>query len=294
MYSAITKFLDYARYEKKLSSHTLVSYNNDLLQFSVFVSGTFEIKDPAGLSHHHIRSWMAELMEDKITTRSINRKLSSLKSFFKFLLRNGDIKVNPMLKIQAPKMPKSLPVFIDEGKMDKLSGVLKENMGYNELLGFLLVEMLYQTGMRRAELIGLKQKDFDMFNSTIKVLGKRNKERIIPVSIDLKKCIEEYNHIKKENDLGSEFLLVNEKGNPLSEKYVYTTVRNKLSEITTLKKKSPHVLRHSFATHLLNNGADINAVKELLGHSSLAATQVYTHNTAEKLKKAYKGAHPRA
>ncbi|MBC7864372.1 MAG: tyrosine-type recombinase/integrase [Bacteroidia bacterium] len=307
MFPAVTHFLDHLKFEKKLSSHTITSYQNDLLQFSVFCSGTFEIKDPAGIGALHIRSWIAALMEDKISARTINRKLSTLKSFFKFLLKEGVVKSNPLLKIHSQKMPKSLPVFIDESKMEKLSEIFSEkkknNNGkendYEDALAYLMLEMLYQTGMRRAELIGLKESDFDSFNCTLKVLGKRNKERIIPITGDLKKCIQEYCGKKPENDpiaigLNEDYLLVNEKGKRLSEKFVYLTIKKKLTDVTTLKKRSPHVLRHTFATHLLNNGADINAVKELLGHSSLAATQVYTHNTIEKLKKAYKGAHPRA
>lgn len=294
MSATITRFIEFLRYEKKFSNNTLISYKNDLDQFSTFILGEFELDKISEVSHNHIRSWISSLIQDKILTRSINRKLSTLKSYFKFLRKEGVLITSPLLKIQSPKTSKTLPVFVDESKMEKLTHFITDNSPYANMLIFLIVELLYQTGMRRSELINLKERDFDIFNCTVKVLGKRNKERIIPISNELKKMIENYLKLKSENNFVSENLILSEKGKKINEKFVYNTVKTKLAEISTLKKKSPHILRHTFATHMLNNGADINAVKELLGHSSLAATQVYTHNTADKLKKAHKAAHPRA
>lgn len=297
----INRFTDYLRFEKKYSSHTCTSYQNDLIQFRDFIEITYGFTSINEITHLHIRSWMASLIEQKIAPRSINRKLSTLKSFYKFLIRNSIVTDNPMLKIQSAKVPKHLPDFVDENQMNKLFSKNEEGNNqkkvpetYEEKLHQLILELFYQTGMRRAELIGLQEKNFDSYSQTLKVLGKRNKERIIPISKELKALIEAY--IGEKNNMGfsGEQLLLNSKGRSLNEMTVHNIIRQQLSGITTLKKRSPHVLRHTFATHLLNNGADINAVKELLGHASLAATQVYTHNTVDKLKRIYKQAHPRA
>jgi integrase/recombinase XerC len=286
-------FFDYLTYEKKYSIHTVTSYKNDIAQFTSFFNPQNEDISLDEINYQHIRAWVSELIKHKIAARSINRKLSALKSYFKFLQRLQIIEVNPMSKISGPKTPKRLPSFVDEHQMEDLFTEVKFDNGFTGQRDKLILDLLYQTGVRRSELTHLKEIDADLFNSTIKVLGKRNKERIIPISLDLKRNLETYLQVKKELNLSNPMLLVGEKGHTLSEQAVYKLVKKYLSQITTIQKKSPHVLRHTFATHLLNNGADINAVKDLLGHANLSATQVYTHNTIDKLKKSYKQAHPR-
>lgn len=287
------QFFDYLKYEKRYSNHTVTSYQNDIAQFTSFINPQKEEIDLQEINHQQIRAWVSDLMKHKIAARSVNRKLSALKSFFKFLQRQQIIEVNPMSKISGPKTPKRLPSFVDEHQMEDLFTEVKFDEGFAGQRDKLILDLLYQTGIRRSELTHLKETDVDLFNSSIKVLGKRNKERIIPISLVLKRNLESYLQVKKELKLSNPMLLVSEKGNTLSEQSVYNSVKKYLSQITTIQKKSPHVLRHTFATHLLNNGADINAVKDLLGHANLSATQVYTHNTIEKLKKSYKQAHPR-
>ena len=289
----IDSFFDYLTYEKKYSAHTITSYKNDINQFLEFINPNKEDFSSSDINYQQIRAWVASLIKDKIAARSVNRKLSSLKSFFKYLQRQQIIDVNPMSKISGPKTPKRLPVFVDEQQMTDLFLEIHFEDGFVGLRDRLILDLLYQTGIRRSELTHLKELDVDTYNSTIKVLGKRNKERIIPISLNLKRNLETYLAVKKEQNLSNPMLLVSEKGHTLSEQKVYTLVKKYLSQVTTIQKKSPHVLRHTFATHLLNNGADINAVKDLLGHANLSATQVYTHNTIEKLKKSYKQAHPR-
>jgi integrase/recombinase XerC len=286
-------FFDYLTYEKKYSIHTVTSYKNDIAQFIGFINPENEDLNPEEINYQQIRAWVSELIKHKIAARSINRKLSALKSFFKFLQRQQIIGVNPMSKISGPKTPKRLPSFVDEHQMEDLFTEVKFDEGFTGQRDKLILDIFYQTGIRRSELTHLKELDVDLFNSTIKVLGKRNKERIIPISLALKRNLETYLQVKKELNLSNPMLLVSEKGHILSEQSVYKSVKKYLSQITTIQKKSPHVLRHTFATHLLNNGADINAVKDLLGHANLSATQVYTHNTIDKLKKSYKQAHPR-
>ncbi len=286
-------FFDYLTYEKKYSIHTITSYKNDIAQFIDFINPQQELLSTSEINYQQIRAWVSALIKNKIAARSVNRKLSSLKSFFKYLQRQQIIEVNPMSKISGPKTPKRLPVFVDEHQMEDLFTEVQFEEGFNGQRDRLILDLLYQTGIRRSELTHLKETDVDLFNSTIKVLGKRNKERIIPISLPLKRNLESYLQVKKELNLSNPMLLVSEKGNTLNEQAVYKSVKKYLSQVTTIQKKSPHVLRHTFATHLLNNGADINAVKDLLGHASLSATQVYTHNTIDKLKKSYKQAHPR-
>lgn len=289
----IDSFFDYLTYEKKYSAHTINSYKNDINQFLEFINPQQDSISISEINYQQIRAWVASLIKDKIASRSVNRKLSSLKSFFKYLQRQQIIDINPMSKISGPKTPKRLPVFVDEHQMEDLFSEVQFEEGFDGIRDRLILDLFYQTGIRRSELTHLKEVDVDLFNSTIKVLGKRNKERIIPISLDLKRNLESYLQVKKEQNLSNPMLLVSEKGHTLSEQKVYTIVKKYLSQVTTIQKKSPHVLRHTFATHLLNNGADINAVKDLLGHANLSATQVYTHNTIEKLKKSYKQAHPR-
>lgn len=290
----LQEFLDYLQHEKKFSKHTITSYQNDLQQFQAFLDKEIHGADPTKITYLQVRSWVAELMDSGISAKSVNRKISTLKSFYKNLLRNNVIEVNPLQKIQGPKIPKKLPVFVDQKQMDELFNELEFEEGFEGSRDKLLLDVLYQTGIRRAELIGLKEQDIDLYNLTLKVLGKRNKERIIPISLSLKRNLEAYLEVKKSEGLVNPFLFVNKKDKALKEQDVYKAVKHYLGIITTLDKKSPHVLRHTFATHLLNNGADINAVKELLGHANLSATQIYTHNTIEKLKKTYKQAHPRS
>lgn len=286
-------FFDYLTYEKKYSIHTITSYKTDIAQFIDFINPQKELLIISEINYQQIRAWVSVLIKNKIAARSVNRKLSSLKSFFKYLQRQQIVEVNPMSKISGPKTPKRLPVFVDEHQMEDLFTEVQFEEGFNGQRDRLILDLLYQTGIRRSELTHLKEADVDLFNSTIKVLGKRNKERIIPISLPLKRNLEGYLQVKKELNLSNFMLLVSEKGNTLNEQAVYKSVKKYLSQVTTIQKKSPHVLRHTFATHLLNNGADINAVKDLLGHASLSATQVYTHNTIDKLKKSYKQAHPR-
>jgi len=287
-------FLDHLRFEKRYSVHTIASYEHDLAQFQQFLeSETGEAADISSISYQQVRAWVAGLVEAKNSARTINRKLSALKSFYKFLQKQGVVEINPMQKIVGPKTPKRLPEFVDEQHMHKLFTDIAFEEGFAGQRDRLLLDLLYQTGMRRSELTGLRETDVDLNNLTIRVLGKRNKERLIPVSYGLKRNLELYLSVKKERKFASGMLLVTDKGAQITGQFVYTKVKKYLAQITSIHKKSPHVLRHTFATHMLNHGADINAVKDLLGHANLSATQVYTHNTIDKLKKSYKQAHPR-
>ncbi len=291
---AVAEFLSYLNLQKRFSPLTTKNYAVDLKQFFNFLNQEVYDSRLTEISYQHVRSFIASLIDKKKSTVSVNRKISCLKSFFKYALKNNLISNNPMQKIQGPKTSKRLPVFIDENQIDKIFNQLKFDSGFEGIRNKLLIDVLYQTGLRRAELINLKETDLDLISLQLKVLGKRNKERIIPFSIHLKRSIQEYLNAKQENNLINSFLFVNLKNIQLSPQALTKIVSEILSEVTTNKKKSPHVLRHTFATHLLNRGADINAVKELLGHANLSATQIYTHNTIEKLKKSYNQAHPRS
>lgn len=290
----IQSFLQYIRFEKRFSPNTVLAYENDLKQFFEFQKKLYEVEAPADINQSMVRSWMVNLMESGIGARSINRKITSLKTFYKFLQRRGDVKTNPLLKVQSPKVSKRLPVFVEESKMKLLFTDVNFGDGFDAIRDRLILELLYATGMRRAELIGLTDERIDLFQCQVKVLGKRNKERIIPFTSQLKELIEVYLTARKEIAPFPATFFVSSKGISMYPKMVYRIVTERLSAVTTLEKKSPHILRHTFATHMLNNGADINSVKELLGHANLSATQVYTHNTIEKLKEVYKQAHPRA
>ena len=291
---AVDEFLSYLNLQKRFSPLTTKNYAVDLKQFFNFLNQEVYDSRLSEISYQHVRSFISSLIDKKKSTVSVNRKISCLKSFFKYALKNNLISNNPMQKIQGPKTPKRLPVFIDENQIEKIFNQLKFDSGFEGIRNKLLIDVLYQTGLRRAELINLKETDLDLISLQLKVLGKRNKERIIPFSIHLKRSIQEYLNAKQENNLINSFLFVNLKNIQLSPQALTKIVSEILSEVTTNKKKSPHVLRHTFATHLLNRGADINAVKELLGHANLSATQIYTHNTIEKLKKSYNQAHPRS
>ena len=285
------KFIIYLSSEKRFSEHTTKSYTTDLKQFTSFLSSEFQIIDEVNeISFQIIRTWIASLLEKGISPRSVNRKISTLKTYFKFLIREGEIIENPMMKVVAPKSKKRLPVFIEEDQIASLLNEVQFEEGFVGQRNKLIIELFYVTGIRLSELINIKISDVDFNNQSIKVLGKRNKERIIPLSSNV---INDLNLFIKSNKQ-NKYLFTNLEGDKLYNKLVYRLVNKYIGEISSVNKKSPHILRHTFATHMLNNGADINAIKELLGHANLSATQVYTHNTIEKLKTVYKQAHPRA
>ena len=291
------EFLDHLRFQKRYSRHTLLSYENDLKGFFEYLHQE-ELGDLSidKVKTVYIRSWLADLKDKDITSRTINRKISSLRSFFKYLLKKEQVKVNPVTAVISPKMPKRLPQFVEEKDMFRLFDEIRFPEGFKGLGDMLILKLLYNTGMRKSELLGIQDHHVDKVNSSIKVLGKGSKERIIPVKLTLVNELLNYIAEKKKlfGNNENRHLFVNEKGMQPDPRQVYSIVKKYLEQVTTIEKKSPHILRHSFATHLMNNGADLNAVKELLGHSSLAATQVYTHNSIEKLKDIYKKAHPKA
>jgi integrase/recombinase XerC len=292
----ISNFLDYLKFQKRYAQHTIISYQTDLTDFFDYLQYQFSVQNIKSIKSGLVRSWLAELKSNNQSSKTINRKISTLKTFFKYLLRQGEIETSPMATIVSPKQNKRLPEFVDKRDTDTLFLNVTFNEDWNGKTEHLVLMILYHTGVRQAELIGLKNSAIDKYNSTIKVLGKGNKERIIPIGKDLLAEIIEYQTSKAEqiSNPDVECLLVRENGKKLYAKWVYNAVKKNLSLITTIQKRSPHVLRHTFATHLSNNGADLNAIKELLGHSSLAATQIYTHNTIEKLKDIHKQAHPKA
>jgi integrase/recombinase XerC len=287
-------FIDYLKFEKRYSVHTIDAYREDLEQFFAFIEVRFEETELKDISTPFVRSWLASLKEHKLTSKSINRKISSLKSFFKYQLRTGGLEKSPMAGIISPKSGRRLPVYVEEKDMRLLMEHVEFPADWLGMTDRLLIRMFYNTGVRLSELVNLKNGQLDLDASTMRVLGKGNKERMIPLSATLIEEIRGYQKEKQESgrDL-PETLFVNAKGKPLYVQYAYMAVKKWLSLVTTIDKKSPHVLRHSFATHLMNHGADLNAVKELLGHSSLAATQLYTHNSIEKLREVHKKTHPR-
>ncbi|MBB4804446.1 integrase/recombinase XerC [Flavobacterium nitrogenifigens] len=288
-------FCDYLLLEKKYSSHTVNAYLGDLTAFEVFVAEEFGQENADLVNYGQIRSWIVSLVDQDVSNVSVNRKVASLKAFYKFLLKSKQIEINPMLKHKSLKTPKVVQVPFSEKEIKDLMEQIDDPVGFEEIRDKLIVEMFYVTGMRRAELIGLQLKNIDCSAGLIKVLGKRNKERLIPILSIISSQIDIY--IKErdglENIVDSDYFFVSKKGLKLSESFVYRLINSYFSRVSEKVKKSPHVLRHTFATHLLNNGADLNSVKELLGHSSLASTQVYTHNSLAELKKVYIGAHPR-
>lgn len=285
-----TDFQKYIDSEKRFSAHTVTSYTTDLNQFILFLSREYKIEQVTEVSFQIVRSWVASLLEKGLTPRSVNRKISTLKTYFNFLLKKGVITENPMLRIIAPKTAKRLPTYIEQDKMDiLLSKEMFENTFEGERDRMILI-LFYATGMRLSELVTLKKIDVDSVNNQIKVLGKRNKERIIPLNTNTMECLQKF--IKKNSV--SQYLFTSFEGKKLYPKKVYRMVKKHIGMISSKDKRSPHVIRHTFATHMLNNGADINAIKELLGHANLSATQIYTHNSIDKLKNVYKQAHPRA
>ncbi|HYH16661.1 MAG TPA: tyrosine-type recombinase/integrase [Flavisolibacter sp.] len=288
-------FLDYLKFEKRFSQHTIVAYENDLTAFWDFIIMQYGELKPSEVSHLYIRTWLASLKDAGMTAKSINRKISTLKSYFKFNMKVGEVEQSPMVKIIAPKSEKRLPQFVADKDIDALFKHVEFPDTWQGKTEYLLLSIFYHTGVRLSELINLKETNISFYNQTLRVLGKGNKERVLPISSNLLSLIEAYCKERKNLDtILTDNLLVTDKGKPLAARQVYTIVKNYLSLVTTIDKRSPHVLRHTFATHLVNNGADLNAVKEMLGHSSLAATQVYTHNTIEKLKNIHQKAHPKA
>ena len=285
-----SKFISFIKSEKRLSQYTVTSYNSDLNQFFLFLNNFDGISTEKEITFKIIRLWISFLVESGLSSRSVNRKISTIKSYFKFLEISEEIILNPTLKIISPKISKKLPVIVEKVNLDLLLD--KENFK-NSFIGSrdkLIIEVFYLTGIRLSELIGIRIKDFNFESLTLKIFGKRNKERLVPLSFNIVNDIQKFITTYNLNSL----LFTNENQEKLYPKKVYRIVNYYIGKVSSVNKKSPHVLRHSFATHMLNNGADINAIKEILGHSNLSATQIYTHNSVEKLKSVYNQAHPRA
>jgi len=290
----LTDFIQYLKFEKRYAQLTLIAYQQDISQFIAYIATEFTINEPGQITHFQVRSWLAGLKEQKQQARSINRKISSLSSYYRFLLKNGIVEKNPVRQLHAQRLPERLPVYLKETETEFMLNELQFGEGFKGATDRLICELLYLTGMRRNELLQLKEKDIEWSLGQIRILGKGNKERLVPVGTVLLDAIREYIAEKEKlKQYDDKYLLNLENGKPLYAGYIYRVVKQYLSVTTTMHKKSPHVLRHTFATHLLNNGANIQAIKDLLGHSSLAATQVYTHNNIEKLKEIHKLNHPR-
>jgi integrase/recombinase XerC len=292
----LQSFIDYLKFQRRYSPHTVRSYHDDLVQFFHYLELQFGGVLLNEINHSFIRSWLASMKENGVTSKTINRKISALKSFFKYMVKKGKLEETPMNKVISPKAGKRLPEFIKAEEAGRLMGSVRNSEDWKGLNTKMLITIFYNTGMRLSELINLREEQIDFRKRQVKVLGKGNKERIIPVNAETITVIRSYIDNKKRTFENPDVvLLVTEKGKKMYPKYAYLIVNSFLAQqVKTLQKKSPHVLRHSFATHLSNNGADLNAIKDLLGHSSLAATQIYTHNTIEKLKDVYKKAHPKA
>lgn len=291
---AIALFIEHLRYEKRYSKHSLIAYEGDLRQWATFLKEQYEVVQLSEVNSSMIRSWLVARMEEGLEARSINRKITALKSFYKYAIRSNWVTVNPMGKISSPKVAKRLPVYVEAEKLDLLLDHAIFEDSFNGRRDHLILELFYGTGMRLSELLGLTVEDVNLRSLQLKVTGKRNKQRIIPIFPSLAVQIEKYLLERNAIQTSHSTLLVMEDGKALYPVLVYRVVNKHLSLVSTQQKRSPHVLRHSFATEMLNKGADLNAIKEILGHANLSATQVYTHNTIEKLKLAYKQAHPRA
>lgn len=290
-------FIQYLTSEKHYSAHTIKAYQNDLNQFFSFLETSYSLCDIRELNSQIIRSWIAGLIQSGNSARTTTRKLSSLKTFFRYQVKLGNISENPMLKVISPKVPSKLPQFVDKDKLNKLFDEIDFGSHFKGIRNKLVLDILYSTGVRVSELVNLRHKDIDSARMTVIITGKRNKQRLIPLSSNLVQSISEYAVVKAETfpkGMSSEYLIVTNKGHKAYPRFLYNIVHSSLALVTTQIKKSPHVLRHSFATAMLDNGADMNAIKELLGHSSLAATQVYTHNTIDRIKRIYEQAHPKA
>ncbi|WP_407522450.1 tyrosine-type recombinase/integrase [Lacibacter sp. MH-610] len=289
-------FIEYLKYEKRYSVHTIRAYRDDLELFFQYLTASFGETSLKEISASFIRSWLAYQKEKGDSAKTINRRISSLKSFFKHAMKTGSLSATPMTTVVSPRIKKRLPSFVEEKSMSVLFAHVEFPDSWEGQVNRLMLMLFYSTGMRLSELVHLKESQVDLSKNNLKILGKGNKERLIPINEELREELQQYLSAKKEkfSTEADHCLLVNEKGRGLHPRYVQTKVKQYLSLVTTAEKKSPHVIRHTFATHLMNNGADLNAVKELLGHSSLAATQIYTHNTIEKLKDIHKKAHPKA
>lgn len=287
-------FLKYLQFEKRFSSHTLTAYRSDLSQFFTFLSDPYELVRAEDINHHHVRAWVIYLLSEDVAASSVRRKLSVLKTYFRFLMKQGLITANPMSRVLIPKTGKRLPEFVSEKAMHELLHTLEWPQGFAGLRDRVIIEMLYHTGMRRGELLSLTPEKIDLKQQLIRVLGKGHKERLIPFSQPLKEILATYLAERTDQVVsGVSALIITDKGEAAYPKYIYNVVKRYLGQVTTLEKRSPHTLRHTFATHLTDHGADLNAVKSLLGHASLAATQIYTHNSIERLKKVYEQAHPK-
>ncbi len=290
----LEQFLQHLRVEKRLSEHTLTAYKKDLEQFAEFLEKTYNLKELSQADFRMIRGWAVSLVEAELHHRSVNRKLATLRSFYGYLLRCKVISINPTQRVTALKTDKPLPQFVEEKSLLVLFDDMEFGTDFEGTRDRLILELLYGTGMRLAELLELKDNDINYYDLTLKVLGKRSKQRVIPIYKSLADLIKKYQSLKNEHFPGTNILVLTNKGEPAYPVLIQRIVKKYLSAVTSLQKRSPHVLRHTFATHLLNNGADLNSIKDLLGHSSLAATQVYTHNSIEKLKKIFKQSHPKA
>ncbi|MDE0535029.1 tyrosine-type recombinase/integrase [Tenacibaculum sp. L6] len=290
----IEAFLEYLAFEKNYSKHTIQAYKTDLIAFKDFSAVEFDQEDLENIHYNQIRTWIVSLVNSGVSNRSVNRKVSSLKTFYKFLQKIGEVTTNPLASHKALKVQKKIQTPFDQNEVEEVLKLLNEASDFESIRDRLIVELLYSTGMRRIELINVKEKDVDHSKKAIKVLGKRNKERYVTILPSVYKTLEEYLSEKKAYEIeNEEALFVTKKGVKIYETLVYRIINLYFSRVSTKAKKSPHILRHAFATHLLNNGASLNSVKELLGHSSLASTQVYTHNSLEQIKKVYNKAHPR-
>jgi integrase/recombinase XerC len=289
----IASFLDYLSLEKKYSIHTVIAYENDLVDFRDFLIKEYNEEELVEVNYPQIRNWIVSLVDGKISNRTINRKVSSLKSFYKFLQKTEQIEINPLSKHKALKVAQKVQVPFTSKEINLVLDNINEENDFTSVRNKLIVELFYSTGIRRSELINIKERNISFSENTIKVLGKRNKERFVPLLQSVVSTLKNYLELKINFSTGLEELFITEKGNKIYETLVYRIINSYFSRVSTKLKKSPHILRHSFATHLLNEGADLNSVKELLGHSSLASTQVYTHNSLEVIKKVYNQAHPR-
>jgi len=294
----LERFISYLSLEKRFSKHTIIAYQGDLTQFRDYIVTQYQLEDFTQVSHFIIRSWAVSLIEQGLDTRSVNRKLTCLRTFYRFLMKNQLVTKNPMQKVQAPKNSTKLPEYLEDQKMDQLLEPKLDDSSYEALRNNLIIDFFYRTGVRLSELINIKINDVNLYNLTVTVLGKRNKMRQIPLTNKFKVLIQKYlvarSDFMKEKGTVHDYFFTENNGNQMYPKFVYRLVKTEISKVSTSKKRSPHILRHTFATTMLNHGADINAIKELLGHSSLAATQIYTHNSIEKLKEIYKQAFPKA
>ncbi len=291
---SVSSFISYIAFEKKYSAHTVKAYEKDIMEFASFCETEYQIETIDQVEYGMIRNWIVALVDRGISNRSVNRKITSLKTYFKFLLKVEKIETNPLAKHKALKMAKKVEIPFSEEEMNQLLYEIPFDDNFEGIRDRLIIELFYATGMRRSELINLKVKDLDLNNKTLKVIGKRNKERIIPVLEKTALLFKEYFLLRDALDKTDDYVFLTSTGNKIYETLVYRVINGYFSRVSSKIKKSPHILRHTFATHMLNKGADLNAVKELLGHSSLASTQVYTHNSIAELKKVHAMAHPRS